>query len=232
MFIGHYGFGLAGKKIDKRPSLGAMFLAAQWLDLLWPMLVLLGVEKFTIEPGITVLAPLNFKYYPWSHSLLMAIGWGLLFAVIYYLATKNRKGSLLLGILVISHWVLDWFVHRPDLQLTPFSETRVGLGLWNYKWPAIIIEVLIFVAGAFLYLQCTRAKNKTGKWALWSLLLFLFVIHLVNTFGPPPPDVKTVAWMGLTQWLLVAWGYWADRNRESFCNGDCYERSASVQKYK
>jgi hypothetical protein len=109
--------------------------------------------------------------------------------------------------------VLDYLVHRPDLPLTPFTETKLGLGLWNYKWPEIIIETIIFLLGIFIYLKSTRAKNKTGIWAFWSLVIFLFVVHFGNMFGPPPVDVMTIGWIGLSQWLLVAWAYWIDRNR-------------------
>ena len=213
MFIGHYGLAFAGKGIDKKPSLGTMFIAAQGLDLLWPVLVLTGVEKFTVDPGNTVLTPLSFTSYPWSHSMLMGIVWGLLFAIIYFVVTKNARGSLLLGFLVFSHWLLDFFTHRADLQLTPFSETRVGLGLWNYKWPEIIIETSIFVLGAVIYLNVSKAKNKKGQWTFWTLFIFLLTIHFLNMFGPPPTNVKMVAWMAMSQWLLVAWAYGIDKNR-------------------
>jgi membrane-bound metal-dependent hydrolase YbcI (DUF457 family) len=213
MFIGHFALGFASKGIDKRPSLGTMFIAVQWLDLLWPVLILTGVEKVKIEPGITELTPMNFEYYPWSHSLLMAAVWGILFALIYSLITKNTKSAILLFFLVLSHWLLDYLTHRPDLPLTPFSEIKVGLGLWNYKWPAIIIETIIFILGIFIYLKSTQAKNKTGIWAFWSLVIFLLVVHFGNLFGPPPTDVNAIGWVGLSQWLLVAWAYWIDRNR-------------------
>lgn len=213
MFIGHYGLGLGAKAIDTRPSLGTMFLAAQWLDLVWPILVIAGVEKFSVVPGNTVLTPLRFDHYPWSHSMLMAIAWGTVFGIIYFGITKYRRASVLLGFLVFSHWILDWVVHIPDLQLTPFSEARVGLGLWNFKWPEIILELLIFIVGAGICLRNTSASKKTSQWVLWALLIFLLVIHLMNIFGPPPTNVNAVAWVGLSQWLIVAWGYWADRNR-------------------
>lgn len=214
MFLGHYAIGFSGKKIDKGPSLGTMFMAVQWLDLLWPVLVLTGVERVSIDPGNTVMTPLNFEYYPWSHSMLMALVWGVLFFVVYYLRTKNTRGALLLLLLVFSHWVLDWITHRPDLQFTPFSEARTGLGLWNHKWTEIGIETGIFIAGVFMYMQVSKAVDRTGKWSLWSLLVFLLLIHFMNTLGgAPPPNTDVVAWMALSQWLLVLWGYWVDRHR-------------------
>jgi membrane-bound metal-dependent hydrolase YbcI (DUF457 family) len=213
MFIGHFALAFGSKGIDKRPSLGTMFIAVQWLDLLWPILILTGVERVKIEPGITVMTPMNFEYYPWSHSLLMAIAWGILFALIYSLLTKNFKSAFLLAFLVVSHWLLDYVVHRPDLPLTPFSQTKVGLGLWNHKWAEIIIETFLFVIGILIYLNSTKAKNKKGVWFFWSLVIFLLVIHFGNLFGPPPDNVQAIGWVGLSQWLLVAWAYWIDRNR-------------------
>jgi membrane-bound metal-dependent hydrolase YbcI (DUF457 family) len=188
-------------------------MAAQWLDLLWPVFILTGIEKVKIEPGNTVLTPLNFEYYPWSHSLLMAVGWGILFALAYTLFTRNSKSAVLLFFLVISHWVLDYITHIHDLQLTPFSETRVGLGLWNYKWLEISIETFLFLLGIVIYLNSTKAKNKTGIWTFWSLAIFFLVVHFGNIFGPPPNNVQAIGWIGLSQWLIVAWGYWTDRNR-------------------
>ena len=203
MFIGHYALGFAGKSVNKRVSLGTMFLAVQWLDLLWPLLVLTGVEKVSIEPGNTVLTPLNFEYYPWSHSMLMAAIWGLLFAIVYYLIKKDGRGAMLLLLLVFSHWVLDWITHRPDLPLTPFSDTKTGLGLWNHRWAEIGVESGLFIIGAIIYMTVTKAKNRIGQWSLWVLLLFFIAIHFMNVFGPPPPSVNA-----------IAWGYWIDRNRE------------------
>jgi len=214
MFIGHYAIGFAGKKVDRTPSLGTMFMAVQWLDLVWPVLALLGIERFAIEPGNTVLTPLNFEYYPWSHSMLMALVWGLLFAAVYYSFKRNRRAALLLCFLVFSHWILDWITHRADLQLTPFSETRTGLGLWNYRWLETAIETLLFAVGVYSYITITKARNKTGNWSLWILLLLLIVIHFANIFGPPPPNEKAVAWSALLQWLFVGWGYWIERNRQ------------------
>lgn len=129
MFIGHFGAGLAAKKIDHRPSLGTLFIAAQWIDLIWPIFLLLGLEKVQIEPGNTAFTPLNFIYYPFTHSLLGVIIWSFLIGGLYYFFKKNLKGSLLLGGLVLSHWVLDLITHRPDLPILPGFTLKVGLGL-------------------------------------------------------------------------------------------------------
>src|SRR5450631_3687556 len=145
MFIGHFGVGLGAKKVSPLLSLGVLFIAAQFLDLLWPLLLLLNIEHVTIAPGITKMTPLDFTDYPISHSLLLAIFWGLIFGFVYWLIKKNTKNAIVLFICVISHWLLDVLVHRPDLPLYPGNSPRVGLGLWNYPVITIIIETLIFV---------------------------------------------------------------------------------------
>jgi len=213
MFIGHFGLGLAAKKINPRPSLGTTFLAAQFIDLLWPFFLMLGMEKVEVEPGNTVFTPLNFVSYPYSHSLAAVLVWALLFGIIYYLIKKDRGSALLLAALVISHWLLDLLTHRPDLPLSFSEQHKMGFGLWNSKMGTIIIEMLIFSLGCFLYINSTTAKNKAGNIALWSFIVFMIVMYLMNAFGPPPESASAIPYIGLAQWILIAWGYWIDANR-------------------
>lgn len=212
MFLGHFAIGFAAKRYAPRASLGTLFLAAQFIDLLWPLLVLAGIERVRIVPGITAVTPLDFEHYPWSHSLLMVLVWGALFAAVYFLIRRDRRTSLVLGLAVVSHWVLDWLTHRPDLPLAPGAE-RVGLGLWNSLAGTLVVEVGLFALGVYLYVRATRARDRVGSWALWALLVFLVAIYAGNLFGAPPPDAMAIAWVGQAQWLLVAWGYWIDRHR-------------------
>jgi len=213
MFIGHFALGLCAKKIANKPSLGTLFLAAQFVDLLWPVLLLLGLESVIVEPGNTVITPLNFTNYPISHSLLMSIVWGVVVGGVYYIFRKDRKGSIWLGMLVVSHWILDFITHRPDLPLYP-GGAKVGLGLWNSLPGTFLVEGIIFIIGIYFYLKSTKVKNKTGVYSFWGLIVFLVIIYINNLFGPPPPDSSTtIAFVGLSQWLLVAWCYWIDRNR-------------------
>lgn len=215
MFIGHFGAGLAAKKFDSRPSLGTMFMASQFIDLIWPLFILTGIEKVAIEPGNTAFTPLNFIYYPFSHSFLGVLIWAALFGAVYFMIKKNGKTAALMGGLVISHWVLDLLTHRPDLPLVPWSDIKVGLGLWNSVPFTIMVEFLIFAAGAYLYLTSTQAVNKKGSILIWSLLIFLVVIYVTNIFSPPPPDEQAIGTVGLLQWLFIGWGYLADKNRRT-----------------
>ncbi len=211
MFIGHFAVGLAARKVGTQPSLAMLFIAVQLLDLLWPVFVLLGIEHLSIDPGNTVLTPLNFEFYPYSHSLLMAVLWGLLLALVYLLFTRNRKGSLLLAALVLSHWVLDLITHRPDLPLTPFGEVKFGLGLWNHPWAAITIEFVLFILGAYWYFKAAKPHRKI---AYWSLIAFLLVVHMVNLSGPPPPSIGAVAWSANLMWIIILWAWWVEREQK------------------
>ena len=211
MFIGHFGTGLAAKKIDDKPSLGTLFFAAQFVDLIWPIFILAGIEKVKIEPGNTLFTPLNFIYYPFSHSLLGAIFWALLFGAVYYLFKRNIKTSVLLGFLVAGHWILDFISHRADLPLVPWSNFKVGLGLWNSLPLTIILEGIIFCAGAWLYISYARENNRTGFLRIWGLLIFLIVIYINNIFSKPPPNEEAIGVVGLSQWIIIAWGYWIDK---------------------
>jgi len=213
MFIGHFGVGLGAKKIISKTSLETIFLASQFIDLLWPLFLILGIEHVKIDPGNTVVTPMNFIYYPFSHSLIGVLIWAILFAGIYFLIKKDIKVALWLGILVTSHWILDLLTHRPDLPLLFNNETMVGLGLWNSFIGTIIVEGSIFAAGIYFYLKVTSSKNRIGNIAFWSLIGFLVIIYISNLFGPPPPSEEPIGFIGLSQWLLIAWAYWIDKNR-------------------
>jgi len=211
MFIGHFAVGIAAKKLQPSISLGTLFLSAQFLDFLWPTLLLLGFEHVVISPGISQATPLDFTHYPISHSLLMVILWALLFGYGYYLLTKNRRGAALVAALVLSHWFLDLIVHIPDLPLYPGNSPKLGLGLWNSVTLTVLVEGAIFIAGILLYVSAKKNANQKVTWKFWSLIVFLTIIHASNLLGPPPPSVTMIAWAGHLQWLIVLWGWWADR---------------------
>lgn len=213
MFLGHFGVGFGAKSAAPRVSLGTLFLAAQFVDLLWPTLLLVGLEKVVISPGITRVTPLDFTDYPITHSLLLSLVWAVLFGGAYYLLRKYPKGAWICGAAVLSHWVLDLLTHRPDLPLVPGGATRVGLGLWNSLSGTLVLELGIFAIGVWLYLRSTRALDRTGTVALWALVGFLLISYFSNLFGPPPPNETALAWVAQAQWLLVIWAFWIDRHR-------------------
>lgn len=214
MFIGHFGLGFGAKRAAPAASLGTLFAASQFADLLWPTLVLLGLERVEVVPGATRMTPLDFVSYPYSHSLLALCGWGVAFAAIYLALRRARwSTAVTIAVLVVSHWLLDYLTHRPDLPLTPHGAERVGLGLWNSLPGTLAVEFTIFAAGLLLYLRCTTPRDRIGSAGLWALVVFMVGVYLASVFGPPPPSATAVAWSAQAIWLLVAWGYWIDKHR-------------------
>jgi hypothetical protein len=213
MFIGHYAVALAAKKAAPSVSLGTLFIATQFVDLLWPILLLLGLEHVRIDPGNTVTTPLDFYDYPISHSLLGALLWSGLVGFIYFALRKNKIAAVVVGVCVISHWVLDLITHRPDLPLGFSGDARLGVGLWNSFAGTVLVEAGLYLAGIVVYLKTTRAKDGVGRYGFWGLIAVLGGIYVANLLGPPPPDAQTIAVFGNLSWLFVLWAYWIDRHR-------------------
>ena len=214
MFIGHFAVGFACKRAAPRASLGALMAAPLFLDLLWPIFLVAGVESVRIDPGNTAFTPLDLHDYPWSHSLVTSLAWSAVFATAFWAATRYGRGAAVLAAGVFSHWVLDFVTHRPDLPLYPGSPTSVGLGLWNSREGTMAVETALFVVGVAIYARTTRAINRRGAFALWSLVLLLAAMYAMTCFGPPPPSAAAIKYAGLAAWLFVPWAWWIDRNRE------------------
>jgi hypothetical protein len=213
MFLGHFAVALAAKRVAPELSLGTLFLAAQLADLVWPTLVLLGIERFEIRAGLTAVTPLDFIHYPYSHSLLGMAGWAVLLGLLHIALRRNARAAGVLVVVVLSHWLLDVASHRPDVPVTIDGEIRLGLGLWNSLAATVVVEGGLLAAGVALYARTTRAVDRIGRWSLAVFTAFLAVVYLGSVFGPPPPSTAAVAWSAQAIWLLVAWGYWIDRHR-------------------
>lgn len=214
MFIGHYALAFGAKKIAPVMSLGTLFLACQFADLLWPTLLVLGLEVVRIDPGNTLVTPLDFVSYPYSHSLVALAGWSALFALAYRTIRGWHPVAIAtIAALVFSHYVLDVITHRPDMPITLTGSRRIGLGLWNHPGTALAVESAMFIAGTTLYMSATRAGDRTGRLALYSLIVAVVAIYFAALYGPPPPSAAAVATAGHLSWLFVIWAYWVDRHR-------------------
>jgi len=168
-----------------------------------------------IVPGITRVTPLDFVHYPWSHSLAMALVWSAAFAAVYWAIRRRGRAALVLAALVLSHWLLDWFVHRPDLPLYPGEADRHGLGIWNSLPASLGVEAALFAVGIYLYTASTRARDRIGTYAWWALVATLALVYLGAVLGPPPPSVQVLGWSAFIGYLFVPWGWWIDRHREA-----------------
>ena len=163
-----------------------------------------------IAPGDTTVTPLRFSSYPYSHSLLAVGLWAVALAVVDFKMRRRARGMIVLGALVLSHWVLDVVSHRPDMPLTPWSEMRVGLGLWESLPATLVVEGLVFVLGVSLYRQATRGRPRGGRFT--ALAVLLGVVYLASVFGPPPPSVAAIGIAGLLGALVILSGAaWVER---------------------
>jgi hypothetical protein len=206
MFLGHFAVGLVGRRLAPGVSLGTWFLAVQLVDLVWPVFLLTGREHVRIAPGITAFTPLDFYDYPLTHSLVGGAVWALLLAVFSRGAHRDWRASLWLAGGVLSHWVLDVVAHRPDMPILP-NGPYVGLGVWYSVAATLAVELTVFFAALLFYV---RGARRTGV-AFWAMIAVLLVSYAGAAFGPPPPDVRTLAFSALAVWLFVFWAWWVDR---------------------
>lgn len=215
MFVGHYSVAFAGKAANRKIPLWLLFLAVQFLDLLWSAFVLLGIEKVRIVPGLMAASALDLYFMPYTHSLVGALAWSLAAGLLFYFAFRQASAGILVGSAVFSHWILDLIVHRPDLALyiDPHgSSYKLGFGLWNYFWPELALEVLLLLAGFLWYMQ--GVKVPAAKRACWILLAVLIAMQCVDKFGPPPAGPVPAAISALAAYsVLAALAAWADKSR-------------------
>lgn len=209
MFIGHYSASFAGRAAEKRLPLWLLFIAVQFIDVLWAIFVLLGVEKVRIVPGFTASNALDLYYMPYTHSLLGALGWSVVAYVLCQLIPRlrGRRTGLILAAAVFSHWILDLIVHRPDLALYD-SVGKMGFGLWNHRGAAFALEMAVLFAGAAVFYPRVVHRGR-----LIGFVIFLAAFQVFGTFFfPPPPSDHAAAGTALCAYILLALiAWWVER---------------------
>ncbi len=202
MFVGHYGVSFAAKRVAPSIRLWELFIAVQLLDVFWAPFILLGIEKVRIVPGITASNPLDLYYMPYTHSLLAALLWSAGALLAYRLFAKERaigKAAFVVALAVLSRWILDLLVHRPDLPLYD-NTAKVGLGLWNVPAVAFALEAALLFGGMWLYFG-------TGLVPRLRMVVFGLVMLAIQAyvfFGPPPASDKAAAWTALVAYAVFA----------------------------
>lgn len=198
MFIGHWAPALVAATDRRAPSLGVLFIGAQLLDWGFFLFLLLGAEHMRMVPGITAMNPMDLYDMPFTHSLVGAAVWSALFAVVVWLPNVNRRAALLGALVVMSHWLLDLLVHRPDLTIIG-GPPKLGLGLWNMPAVEMPLEIGLTVGALLFYLAKTRAKSSQSAIAVAVLVLLLAAVQAINWFGPQATEVTSG-----TSWLAFA----------------------------
>ena len=211
MFVGHLAVALGARRAAPNANLGWLMAGVSALDLIWPIFMITGVEHATITPGATAFTPIVFDSYPWSHSLVMSVVWGVVLAAIAKAAGVKVSPGLLVA-LVISHWVLDFVTHAPDLPLWPGNSPRYGLTLWNSIPATIAIEGAMWIAGIATYMRSVGQSGRRPGWPFWSFVALCTVMWITGPYSPPPPSEKLLGWFGLIGWIIIPWTAWADRS--------------------
>jgi hypothetical protein len=212
MFVGHYSVAFALKSGKNKVPLWVLFLAVQFLDYIWATLVLLGIEKLRVIKGFTAGSMLDSYFHPYSHSLITAILWSSVAAIVYkpicsWLGIVYTKAAaLIIGIAVFSHWILDLIAHPRDLAI--YDNTwKVGFGLWNYRDPEFALEIGLLGAGIMLYLM-RNAMPAIRKGAVIAFGVVLVVIQIGDTYVPRTPltDKATAmgVWVFYTLFVVIA----------------------------
>lgn len=217
MFLGHYGVALGLKRAEPKLSLGTLFLATQFVDLLWGAFVLLGWERVEIVPGYTAASPFAFPDYPISHSLVAAVAWGAVAAAAYFSwptrdTARHARAALVVGLAVLSHWWLDVVVHVPDLPLAGNDSPKLGLGLWRRVPATVAVELLLFGAGLALYMSYRSRRHRPRIGPVAAVAAALVVLFLSSLVGPAPATPTQVG-VGAIVLIVVAAlaAAWADR---------------------
>src|SRR5437870_2930793 len=202
MFVGHYGPSFAAKALKRPIALWVLFLAVQLLDVFWSIFVLLGIEKVRIVPGLTATNSLDLYYMPYTHSLDGAILWAVGACLVYRLFRKEDgwTGAALVGAAVLSHWVLDLLVHRPDLPLYD-NRLKVGLGLWNHPVAAFALEIAFLFGGTYLYLSTTKPFSGVGRYGMVIFGFGMVGVQAFVFFGPPPTSDHAAAMTALAAYF-------------------------------
>jgi hypothetical protein len=214
MFVGHFAVGFLAKRVEPKLSLGTLVLGAMLADLLWCVFQLVGLEHVQFHEGRGAANYLSATDIAYSHSLLTGVVWAALLAAIYFLWRRNQRGAWLLFAVVLSHWLLDFISHPPDMPLAPGLHSYFGLGLWTSVPATIIVEGAFWVFAIIVYLRATQPKNRWGLFIFWVMVALLTLAWYNNIAGPPPPDPRTAPISSLVFFsLVVAWAYWMNRLR-------------------
>ncbi len=202
-------------RAERGVNVGVFIAAAFLLDIVLWIFVLLGLESVTIPANFARTHQAQFVF-PYSHGLLASVAWsalaGVVGLVVYSRLQTSRRAAVLIAAAVLSHWILDALVHRPELPLAGSTSRSVGLGLWNTMPLALTLEAVILAGGLCLFISGAKPiRGKSIALAVLCLVVMTFTA-LGMTMAPAPPSAKAMAASSLGTLILVcALGCWLGR---------------------
>ncbi len=221
MLVGHFAVALAAKKVEPRASLGLLFLAVQFADILFFPLILIGIETATVIPDLTESSHFELDSAPYSHGMVGA----LVASAVAYVGVRyfySRQGvrsrtPIIIAVAIFSHWVLDVIVHTPDMAILGGDESTIGLGLWKSSIGTYLFEALILIGGLWLYMKATTGSSRVGRFGMIGYVAFMLLFNVYNLFQPAPAAESTVesfAVPAIVGYLVfVGIAFWLDRKR-------------------
>jgi hypothetical protein len=216
MLVGHYAVGFLGKRAAPHVPLPVLMIAVLFPDLLTFILQLVGIEHAGLTPPFPRFFPLNAYDTPITHSLTMDVVWATAFGAVYLMVRSDRRGAITVAAAVLSHWVLDFITHRPDMTLAPGVDHKVGLTLWNSIPGTFVVEGGLWALAIAWYVRATRPTSAAGVYCLWLLVVGMTMWFVVTPFAPQPAGDFSV--IGNTVFLtvhllVVSLAYGIDRHR-------------------
>jgi glycerol uptake facilitator-like aquaporin len=184
MFVGHYAAAMAAKAIEPKAPMWTLAAGCQLIDIGWSAFIMAGVEHARVDPALPGSTLVLYDM-PWTHSLPMVFAWAIGAALLVKLLLRLPAwASVVVGLSVLSHWALDWLVHRPDLELW-IGGPRVGLALWDHPVPEQALEIgLVAVFGA-MWVASRKTLGRTA-WPAIAFMAFLIVLQIVAMLSPQP----------------------------------------------
>ena len=214
MLVGHVAVGFLGKRVAPSLSLGTAVAAGLAADLLWAVFLIAGVEHFQIlRRGPTLTSSEVITRIGYSHSLAMDLLWAILFAGAHFVMRRHWRGTWVVFAAVLSHWLLDFASHRPDMPLVPTGDRIFGLGLWTSIPATLVVEGGLWILAAVAYWRARRSHRRAASCVFWIGFALITLAWYNNIAGPPPTTASSAAGAASLVFfsLVSAWAYGMNR---------------------
>lgn len=224
MGVGHAAVAIGAAKVAPRVNAGWLLFAAFLADFLLGIFALAGLEQTHVPPDYASRHYLTFTF-PYSHGLVPLILWGALFGFLVSRVQHDdrRRVFLLVGALVLSHFLLDGLVHVAGLPVLGENSPKLGLGLWRHLPLELALESVMSLIAVVLFLKTAGvATSASSRWGIPIFLVLLAAITWTQLWAkePPIPSQLIPTWI-VAPVLFSAIVYALDRKRVRHVAAEC-----------